>query len=700
MMQFSVHSRLTHFIFGATVLLSLSSGNALAQNFEFSNAAPSEERIRLFTGEVFEIIGVGELPDAHFTWVATKDRTFIEAGRDPVFRYRFIEAGKYTLDAGFYTTDFAVQIRRALSLQISPRAGLGDPSLTPLLQPAELLSATPALVNETIFLAEDQQILKIIPNQEQVATFTMDLHTGIDSNGDGNPSNDNDIGDTFASADAAPLFFWFTNMATTERTMSVTLSLRDGSVVTKRISIFRGKARTPVVDATAIQAEVNPDGSIRFSSVLEPRPETPLLFEWDFGDGTQSLLTTPSHRYKQNGTYHIKVTVRNITTGEAALKSTMDLLVQGVQSGSVLTPASSDPGNASGSSDGIFAFLGTLSRTFLPLFGIAVVAVLLGMGIVWAIKRIMNRSGNLQQKLEAVEDRIMEKKKDPLARAEVIDAPAPLEIRRETPQDLPSQQQPEPAPEQQIEERPPESAIDIEKAPSWLKQGLAAQPPAPADEQEPPEESSPPPPPPEPTPEPPAPAPAAPAMPEPTPEPEPAPAPAPVTPPAPTPEPAPPIINPLPPLAPAPTAPVASPIDEVSDDMTNDEPEPTPASMAGLSPEEIARQNREREKRRLKRQRYRENQRKRREEERLQKVQSPVAHTPTAPAPMVTNQPMPAAPLPVQEPIAPSITAPELPIASTSEIANLSSAVEPIAPIPAEPVVPVSQQKPRLHQLP
>ena len=54
--------------------------------------------------------------------------------------------------------------------------------------------------------------------------------------------------------------------------------------------------------------------SARIDTLL--REGKQLLLEWDFGDGTQSLLDSPTHTYLAAGTYAIRLSVRNILTGE------------------------------------------------------------------------------------------------------------------------------------------------------------------------------------------------------------------------------------------------------------------------------------------------------------------------------------------------------------------------------------------------
>jgi len=65
----------------------------------------------------------------------------------------------------------------------------------------------------------------------------------------------------------------------------------------------------PVADFDAVYAYNLVPTTVRFLD--HSTGSTPLTYLWDFGDGTSSTETTPSHVYTKRGTYTIKLTVTN-----------------------------------------------------------------------------------------------------------------------------------------------------------------------------------------------------------------------------------------------------------------------------------------------------------------------------------------------------------------------------------------------------
>jgi PKD repeat protein len=68
--------------------------------------------------------------------------------------------------------------------------------------------------------------------------------------------------------------------------------------------------------------ELNPGDEIQFSAIVtdEENPNSNLTYEWDFGDGGTSTLTTPTHTYEKAGNYTVTLKITDqdgsITTEE------------------------------------------------------------------------------------------------------------------------------------------------------------------------------------------------------------------------------------------------------------------------------------------------------------------------------------------------------------------------------------------------
>src|SRR4051812_13785126 len=73
---------------------------ALAQ--ETTDAPVPQIRLQVQTGNILEFLGENSSSDAAFSWVLSHNGTFVEAGRERIFRTRLTEDGNYTLDAEFH----------------------------------------------------------------------------------------------------------------------------------------------------------------------------------------------------------------------------------------------------------------------------------------------------------------------------------------------------------------------------------------------------------------------------------------------------------------------------------------------------------------------------------------------------------------------------------------------------------------------
>jgi len=427
------------------------------------------ERITLTAGEILEIIAISDITDARMGWVLTKERRFIEASRDPVFRTRIIDPGLYLLDASVATPDESTQQRRTIDLDVKP---VGEAPAQPEgIQMDTLVETDPPLVGERLLLSEGQQIVKMWRTRENIQALDLDLDTTEDSNGDGNLGNDIDTAQTFFRTNGGfPLHLWFVSEHP-QRTVQLTATLEDGAVLTQRIEVLQGERVMRPYEITPVPRD---RGVVEFSVLFqEPVPEAPLLFHWDFGDGVQSLLDRPVHTYAKNGTYPVLVRVRDLITGNAILELQREIAVENAggaepspTAGGEITEQPKEQVRPKGS------FLGLMFRLVLVL-GFSLGLGVLGM---FAWKRLRPKA----PKLPAVES---EGTKG-VATKEATEAPKPMELKRgakepaektkEPPKAQPSAPQPKlPPPPPTKAQEPPKSSEPPEpetmtQVPPWL----------------------------------------------------------------------------------------------------------------------------------------------------------------------------------------------------------------------------------------
>lgn len=689
----SHHRRSVGLVLTLAVSMALIQGGR-AQLSGQNAARTPDETIEIEAGDVFEILAKSDDPTAEAVWVLTQDRTFIEATRNAVFRTRQIQPGEYLLDGTIREPMLDRDIRRIFLLRIVPHVPK-DPTNTPP-QTGEIVSTMPRSEQGVITLPENFHVVRFTPDPAITAHFAVVLDAAA---AQASPDNI----DTYSYSEASPLFVWFAEPR--DRTMELAIQRKDGSVSRTQVKLKIGEPEN-LISSQGIIASARSDGSVKFALQAPPLPGVQAIALWDFGDGTQSLLLSPAHKYARNGTFTIRVSVRDIMNGNILGGAQTTINVTGIdETGSGATTVSSSSSSAQnsaqsssssapatgGSSDGFFATLwdrlnSAFVRTILIVVGIIVILGLL----VLVATRLLRRS-RLDKTLEDAESLLLKKN----AVQSVIDAPAaPLQVKRApkteevAPEVLDTEDHPV------VRETPPistEPHIDESAAPSWLKKGLTgsstpvAEEPAPAPEpiQEPVPEPAP-----EPVVEPPV---AEPAV-------EEVSTPSWMMPPEETPAPptieesAPPVAEPAPTVATEPTPviePVVAPepiVEPVPQPESVVSPEPiAPATPAPTParPKDDARAEREREKRRLKRQRYRQNLKKREQEK---KAAAPVS-TPAETEPSVSIQTPVSAPIdaPVPSPVLPPENfAEELPAAQPEhELPAAKAASELPAPAPA-----------------
>jgi PKD repeat protein len=534
---------------GAIAFLVLGSGtHAVAQEEPFptppaaQEADAGEERLTLRVGDVFEIVADAGVDGATASWILTQERTFIEAGRERLFRYRFVQDKTYTLRAEVVLPT-GERTQRTFSIEVVTPEQYPLTPVYPAGTGASLAGTVPAPdTNGRVILAPAQRLLQLSPLRTDVSPLALDLDTARDTDGDGNPGNDVDDADTYFHSFGRSLWIWFARPL--ERTeLAVTAVPPDGSPLVQRIEILSEDAASSqgvLTSPVGIDVEQIDDSTFAFSPQLgrDVPPDAPLLYEWEFGDGNRSLETRPTHAYATGGAYMVKLQVRDLGTGNAI----------GATETSVSAASSEpepdepdpvvdepDPEPTGEPSDG-----GSIPWTRIFLIGgLFVASLAAGIAIVWLLS-FLRRSRTLEQTLESMENAVAPSKEQ---------APPPLAIKSKVQAPPPDARQKvidaEISAASSTKEPPP--SVNEASAPDWLKKGLVSDSAA----------SKPVPPP------------AAPSAPKPAPvvpPKAPAPAPVPAPKPAPTPKPqaaaTPP--KPVPPPTPKPVIPAAAPSPQAS----------------------------------------------------------------------------------------------------------------------------------------
>lgn len=455
----------THILGTVLVTLALVSGvlwaNTLAAQIQSSGGPRKpDEVITIETGDVFEIMSVSDDPRAKTVWILMQDRTFIEAAQNKIFRTRQVLPGDYLLDGSIDEPMMGSQTRRLFLLRILPRAPK-DPSQNPS---TEILKTFPRTEPGGITLPENLHVVKFEPDPAQSKRFAIITDANV---GQAAPDNL----DTYSFAEASPLHMWFGTPR--DRTMEVAIERSDNIIWRQSIALTIGEPES-IAQNQGIVASVLTDGKVRFALEQPPAASEPLLVLWEFGDGGQSMRTSPTHKYTRDGTYTVRVSVRNVTTGEVTSSTETTIEVTGTQGTGSTSSAASSVAAASSSSapavvdDGPGFFATALerlnsgfARTVLMVVGIIVI---LGL-ILIVINRLLKRS-KLDKTLEAAESTLLKQK----SVKEIIDTPAaPMQVKR-APKEERGSEEPSPSPTPQPQLEP---VIDESAAPSWLKKGLS-----------------------------------------------------------------------------------------------------------------------------------------------------------------------------------------------------------------------------------
>lgn len=464
----------------ATLLTLLLSQSAPVSAQEGTHAAATES-VSLQVGDIFEVLPVHDIADALYTWILTQDRTFLEASRAPSFRKRLIQPGQYTLYGEITSPDGSRRFTRTIALDYAPRQP-GTPDIEPAAGSGILVRTEPAAdENGKVIMQAGTQLLRLTPVNPDIVPLALDLDLSRDADGDGKPDNDIQTNDTFFSSDATPLYLWITNDPLTSHGISVTAAMPDGAklqrldILSKDTAMAQGIVKSPI----RIETQQIGDRTYVFSAVFESPAAAAgqLLYQWQFGDDQQSLVTKPQHTYAEDGIRTVSLLIRNLRDGTEVASTSLSLNVTSENPVPVSSEASSaaiqeEEPEPSGnkSSFNILSIL-LLAALFLG-------SILLGVGVIILIGKLRGGKTSLADKLETIEQSVVKTPAEvtaPLTIAPPVASVTPK--RTEPPVEIAEREK-----AQAVERPATPPPVQKEAVPAWLAPATAkpASSPAPA----------------------------------------------------------------------------------------------------------------------------------------------------------------------------------------------------------------------------
>ncbi len=402
--------------------------------------------IRIHAGQMLEIGTDTASPKSQFSWILTRDRKFESAQRTRFFQTRPAQPGSYVLDVSVQDPLASQNDYRAFSIIVTEPDGTAGAVPEMNGPPKAILVTDPPTMDGTAYLSPDGGIITLDGSLSsgRITSHTLDLDSTVDSDGNGNPIDDRDNQDTFSEKSGSPLRVFMTAKA---QPRVVTFTVTDAATgLSDRVSLNVVFAAPPAASSSGVQPpdpnsliviEGN-DMTARFTAKV-PEDQAAgkhLLYEWDFGDHSRSLLTSPQHTYGLAGTYPVTLTVRDITSGTVILSAVNSVEIQNnaqnlsssaSSESSTASSASSKSSSASSGSKTV-GTIGSLVMVGMIIVLLLAVAIGLYLLLTW-IKR--KTQGSLEKTIESMEKNIV--KPDPKA---VIDVKVePLKLKKETPPD-------------------------------------------------------------------------------------------------------------------------------------------------------------------------------------------------------------------------------------------------------------------------
>lgn len=415
-------------------LLTIGTICAIALGLSSPSASAQEAVIlRLRTGDTLEIATDSEAQSPTFSWVLTKDRKFQNAQRSRFFQARLTQVGTYVLDVTVQDAASSVNEYRAFTIIVTDTGpaptGWQKNEDGPI---RAIVTTDPVAQGNTIYIPQEGGIIRIDPSSSEgtISTFSMDLDSAVDVNGDGNSTNDPDNESTISERTGSPVYLYALPRSSARSITLTTTNEQSSEQSTAEVSIATGKAPVSATGNSSASREnvtsqsgligAIPEGlKVRFQAQSSPSLQgKELLYQWDFGDRSRSLLTSPVHTYKSTGSYNVSLAVIDLRTGQPIASDAVSVLVteiSGATSSSEESSASSEPAKttSSTSAKAVGATSNSISYRSIMTVGFIVVSILLLFFflfflIVWIKGKATHK---FQEALETMENKIVQKEK-------------------------------------------------------------------------------------------------------------------------------------------------------------------------------------------------------------------------------------------------------------------------------------------------
>ena len=443
-------------------------------------------QLQLPVGSVLEVMPVGTQPTDTYVWSLSRGDFFLQAGRNRLFRTRLIEQGAYLLSAEIRDPNGELRYRKEFQIQITDVAAEApDPDQS---NSGSLLirSDPPRNRNGATVAAPNVDIVTLTPQKQTDKLLILDTKPQLDSDGDGDTRNDQEVPDSFFATEQTPLVLWFPDRSAVT-SLAIAIEGDTGSTEILRI-ITQEESEQELQEKQGIRIDAVTVGSgaVRFSlagDTLVLGDTEALLYQWDFGDGSQSLLGLPIHNYEQNGSYTVALDVRNLQTGSIAESFTATVQVSTVPYREPPPPAENGEAPVEDDSAADAPAWWASGWDVLKLVIGLVVAAVLGFLLIMLV-RVFKAKGGVRSALEKAESTLVSTKEEEVtkekkvAERDIVDVPAtPLAVEEEEEMEQPLPEEPnmsqEPIPEEQEEPPPPPTPpIQDAQAPDWLRKGI------------------------------------------------------------------------------------------------------------------------------------------------------------------------------------------------------------------------------------
>lgn len=389
--------------------------------------------IRLEAGKMLEIGSDTYSAKPDFSWILSKDRKFQNAQRSRFFQTRFAQTGVYSLDISVQDTDSSQNEYHAFQIVITDPVTAPQPATDTAAGLKAVLQTLPETINGTVYLPPDGGLLTMDSSASisKISRYALDFDSGVDADADGDPQNDFENLGTFAAKTGSPLLYFMTQKG---RERNITLTVTDaitGKTDTSSVNVIFGTApaetgHRQTSDETSPITIEQTASTVHFGTRLPDAQilGKQLLYEWNFGDGSRSLLNQPEHTYASAGGYAVSLTVRDITSGQIVYQGSNGVQIEtstipssGSSSSQNTAPDKPDESSESGSGLGSILIVGLIVIVLLSL------AIGMYAFFMW-IKR--KTTGKLVETIENMEKTIVKSEKGSDSK------PEPFKIKKET----------------------------------------------------------------------------------------------------------------------------------------------------------------------------------------------------------------------------------------------------------------------------